>query len=128
MNRETIERKINRSGDIERSLSRSEEPESVNALQQILLVIFGTIISLLTLRFISSLIGANPNNMVIDLINSLSYPFVAPFEAIFSTTSVNSVVSVSRFDIASVVAIVVYMVVAWVFLQFANAINNQLKV
>jgi hypothetical protein len=72
--------------------------------------IAGVIIALLALRFIFILLGANQGNGFVDFIYGLSYPFAAPFFGIFNY---QVAYGVSRVEISSLVAIVIYALVAY---------------
>ena len=70
----------------------------------------GLLEALLALRFILALLGANPCNVFANLIYTVSYPFVAPF---FSLFSYNLHYGVSRFETYTLVAMLVYGIVAY---------------
>lgn len=63
---------------------------------------------LLAFRFILRLLAANPAAGFTDLIYTLSYPFVAPFMAVFSTTRV----AASAFEWTTLLAMAVYWLLA----------------
>lgn len=64
---------------------------------------------LLSIRFILSLIGANPANDFATLIYNLSYPFVAPFQGLLQVSETQ--IGVIRIEYETLVAIVVYLLV-----------------
>ncbi len=70
----------------------------------------GILLVLLGFRFVLSLLGANTTNGFASFIYSTSHPFVAPF---FSLFSYNYRYGVSRFEIYTLAAMLVYMVIAW---------------
>jgi hypothetical protein len=63
---------------------------------------------ILAFRFVLRLLGANPAAGFTNFIYSLSYPFVAPFMAVFNTTSIAG----SAFEWTTLLAMVVYWLVA----------------
>lgn len=65
----------------------------------------GFIMTILALRFLLSLLGANRENTFADLIYSISQPFVAPFFGLFSYTPQYGV---ARFEFETLIAILVY--------------------
>ena len=72
--------------------------------------IAGVIMTLLALRFILALLGANSGNGFANFIYSISYPFAAPFFGLFSY---ETSYGISRFELSTLVAILVYALVAW---------------
>ncbi len=71
--------------------------------------IAGFIIALLVLRVILFMLGANQGSPFVDFIYSLSGVFAWPFQGIFPTPTYGQF----GIDSASLVAIVVYTLVAW---------------
>jgi len=80
-----------------------------NMATNIIWVLATILIVLLGFRFVLALLGANPSNWFANFIYTTSHPFVAPF---FSLFSYNYHYGVSRFEIYTLVAIVVYWVIA----------------
>ena len=78
-------------------------------VSQAIYVIFGVVEALLAMRFVLRLLGANPEAGFASLIYRLSAPLVAPFVGLFGSPQVNGMV----LEIETVVAIVVYGLVAW---------------
>jgi hypothetical protein len=72
--------------------------------------IAGLLEILLAFRFVFALLGANPANGFANFIYSVSYPFVAPFFGLFGYTKQYGV---SRFESYTLVAMLVYLVAAW---------------
>jgi hypothetical protein len=81
-----------------------------NIAARIVWLIAGIIETILALRFIFALFGANPNNAFAQFIYNVSHPFVAPFFNLFNYNYVDS--GVGRFEIFTLVAMVVYGLVA----------------
>lgn len=79
--------------------------------------IFGVIIAFIALRFILLLLGANEGNAFVDLVYGISGVFVAPFYGIFGNTPQ---FGASIIDISSIVAIVVYALIAWAISSLAT--------
>jgi uncharacterized protein YggT (Ycf19 family) len=75
----------------------------------ILSFIFGVIITLLAFRLLFRLLSANPGNEIVNWVYQMSEPFVRPFFGMFNTTVD---VATGRFEIETLIAIVVYGVVA----------------
>lgn len=72
--------------------------------------IFGVIVAFIALRIILLLLAANQGNAFVDFVYSVSGIFVAPFFGIFRYTPVYGE---SVFEVSSLVAIVVYALIAW---------------
>lgn len=79
-------------------------------IARIIYFVSGLLTTLLAVRFILALLGANLNNAFADFIYTVSYPFVAPFAGLFNY---RTQYGASRFEIETLVAIIVYGIVAW---------------
>lgn len=82
-----------------------------NLAERVVWFIAGLILILLAFRFILSLLGANRSNAFADIIYSVSQPFVSPFFSLFSYN--NYEYGVSRFEVYTLFAMLVYAVLAW---------------
>ncbi len=104
-------------GDTEvekQSISRRSTDESVVKGEKIVYLIYGILAGLLAIRFVLSLMGANRINTFADLIYSVTGPMVAPFRGLFN---IDTTYGVSRFDMESLIAIIVYGLIAWVIVK-----------
>lgn len=72
--------------------------------------VFGVIIAFIFMRFLLLLLAANQGNAFVDVVYGISGVFVAPFYGIFGYTPT---FGASVFDISSLVAMIVYALVAW---------------
>ena len=81
--------------------------------------VFGVIEVLLGLRFVLKLLGANAEASFVDMIYNFSAPFAAPFEAVFQTAQSGNFV----FEWTTLLAIIVYALVAWGFVELIRAIS-----
>lgn len=88
-----------------------EAAHNQNVAARVVWFIAGIIIALLALRFLLSLLGANRGNAFANFIYDTSHPFVAPFFGLFSYDNINY--GVSRFEVYTLVAIVVYALIAY---------------
>lgn len=75
---------------------------------QVVWYILGIIEVLLAFRFVLRLLSANPGAAFTNFIYTLSYPFVAPFMAVFNTSRVAG----SAFEWTTLLAMLVYWVIA----------------
>ncbi|CAN5422818.1 hypothetical protein BH10PAT4_BH10PAT4_0610 [soil metagenome] len=75
--------------------------------------ILGVVESLLILRLIFKLLGANPGSGFVSFIYSVSGFFLAPFTSIFPVATGEGVVTTSVLEPAVIVALIVYALIAW---------------
>lgn len=86
----------------------TEEPRSYT-VARVIWFIAGVIITLLALRFVFVLLGANQANGFVNFIYTLSYPFAAPFFGIFSYSAHYGI---ARFEGSTLVAMAIYALIA----------------
>ncbi len=89
--------------------------ESAYRLRQGIYILFGFIEVLLAIRFILRLFGANAQAGFAQLIYGVTGPLVAPFQGLFGTVQSDA----SVLESASLVALVVYALVAWLIVKVA---------
>ena len=71
--------------------------------------VVGVVEIFIAARFLGKLFGASAHSAVVNFIYQVSGPMVAPFTGIFGDTGSRT----NTFETASLVAIVVYAVIAW---------------
>lgn len=86
---------------------------------QVIWYILGVIEVLLIFRIILKMLGANPNSGFANLIYTISNPFALPFRGIFQT----QVVEGSVFEWSTIIAGVVYAIVAWGLVQLFQIVK-----
>lgn len=91
------------------SVERTASVSGVVIAQRIIWFIFGAISVVIAIRFVLLLLGANREAGFTDFIYSLSAPFVAPFVGIFGEPTYGT----SVFEVSSLLAIAVYVLIAW---------------
>jgi uncharacterized protein YggT (Ycf19 family) len=74
-------------------------------------LIFGVLVTLIGLRILLLLFGANAGNGLVDFIYGITEPMVAPFRGIFSM-DVISPTGVSILDVAALVSLVGWSLIA----------------
>jgi uncharacterized membrane protein len=89
--------------------------ESAYKLQQGIYILFGLVEVLLALRFVLRLLGANAQAGFAQLIYGVTGPLVVPFQGLFGTFQSDS----SVLESVSLVALVVYALVAWLVVKLA---------
>lgn len=91
------------------TVARREETPGVVVAQRVIWFIAGLISVIIALRFVFLLLGANRGAGFTDFIYSLSAPFVAPFVGIFG----EPIYGTSVFEVSSLLAIAIYLLIAW---------------
>src|SRR5665213_4611717 len=104
-----------RSGDTLQKTTVVKHPRAASERQQntaerAVWFLAGILLVLLGFRFLLTLLGANPSNGFANFIYSASHPFVSPFFSLFSYK--NYTYGTSHFEIYTLVAMLVYTVVA----------------
>src|SRR4030081_1297549 len=84
------------------------ESTSSNRTIQVIWWVVGLIDTLIAIRFLLKLFGANPAPFV-RFMYDLTWPFVAPFHGIFNTDQIGR----SVFEPESLVAIAIYSLLGW---------------
>lgn len=86
-----------------------ENRDTAKKLIQAVQLVFGVVMGLIAIRFILLALGANPEAGFADFILGVTDPLVSPFQGLFNdSVSGNNVI-----EYASIVAFVVYGLVAW---------------
>ena len=85
----------------------------------VLSIVFGLVESVIGLRFLFQLLGANPDTTFVTWIYNVSAPLVAPFTTVFgeATKPVVGTVPHSVFEPATLVALVVYGLIGGILLR-----------
>lgn len=94
-----------------------EHVQTQNVATRVVWFIAGVIITLLAIRFVLVLLGANANSGFADFIYTVSRPFVAPF---FNLFSYDLSYGVSRFEIFTLVAMAIYALIAGAIARLIN--------
>ena len=89
--------------------------ELASTLQKAIYLLFGILEGLLAIRFVLSLLGANPQAGFSRFVYGITRPFIAPFVGLFGTPSLGG----SVFEWNALVAIAVYALLAWVLVKVA---------
>ena len=82
---------------------------------QMIYWIFGLIVGLIAIRFVLKALGANPNAGFAEFIYGITYPLVLPFVGLFGTPQAQG----SVLEIHSIVAMIVYALLAWLLGKLA---------
>ncbi len=96
--------------------------DASNTIARVVYTIGGIVTGLLAIRFMLVLFGANPNNAFANIIYDLSRPIVSPFFGLFNYDG--QVGTAGRFEFETLIAIVVYGLVAWVLVRLFSSRNT----
>lgn len=99
---------------------------------RIVYYILGVIEVLLAFRLVFKLLGASPKSGFVSGIYSVSNIFLSPFTGIFRTASSQGVETQAILEPATIVAMIVYAVIAWGIVKLIDITathrnHNQLK-
>ena len=89
--------------------------QAASRLVQAIYLIFGIIEALIAIRIVLRALGANPQAGFAQLIYGLTGPLVAPFAGLFGNPQAGG----SVLELHSIVALIVYALVAWVVAKLA---------
>lgn len=90
--------------------------------RQAVYLIFGIIEVLIAIRVVLKLLAANPNAGFSSFIYGITGPLVGPFLGVFNTPSGNNG---SVFELSSVLAIIVYMLLAYVIVRVIYILSRR---
>ncbi len=114
---QNIKETTTRTGDTVQKTTQISNPQDTNKrsknniLTDIIAYLTGLLIVILGIRLFLALFGANPANIFAKFIYNTSHPFVIPFFSLFNYHSYNY--AVAHFEIYTLVAIIVYALIAW---------------
>lgn len=100
---------VRKTTDYETENTATSRNDGSSLAARIIWFIAGVIITLLAFRFVLILLGANQGSGFVDFIYSVSYPFAVPF---FGILGYDLEYGRARLEVASLIAIAVYAVVA----------------
>lgn len=89
----------------------------MNVAARAIYLIGGIIMGLLAMRFLLTLLGANPSNAFANFIYDTSRPFVQPFFGLFNY---DPNIGQARFEIETLFAIAFYGLLTWLLVRLAT--------
>lgn len=101
------------------------EASSSQTIEYIIYFIFGLLNILLAFRFILKLTGASTSSIFVNFIYDLSRVLILPFEGIFNRGSAQIMESTSIFEPATIVAIIVYAILAWGIVKLIKIFSKE---
>jgi uncharacterized protein YggT (Ycf19 family) len=105
-----------------RDVVQRDEASPAFRLAWIIYTILGVVDVMIILRVLFKALAANADAGFTSFVYGVTDPLVAPFQGIFGTPQASNG---SVFELSSVVAIVVYALVAWVIVQVASVAGRQ---
>lgn len=87
--------------------------DEIHLERKIIYYVLGILEALFAFRLIFKLLGANPGSAFVSFIYTVSGAFLAPFMGIFRSTSADGGVIHSILETNTIVAMVVYALIAW---------------
>ncbi len=106
----TTKERVGNTNVQKQSVAHASSVPTTILIQRVVYFIVGVIVTFLLLRIVLLLLAANQGNAFVDFIYSVSGVFAAPFYGIFSY---QPSYGTSTFEISSVVAIIVYLLIGW---------------
>jgi len=101
------------------------EATSFQTVEYLIYLFFGVLEILLSFRLVFKLMGASISSTFVNLIYGLTGVFVAPFEGIFRMLFSQGVETTSVFEPSTLVAIIVYAVLAWGIVKLVQILSGE---
>ena len=116
------------SDNASRILSSSTEATGFQTLEYLVYFFFGALEILLVFRLILKLTGASIGSAFVGFIYGLTGLFIAPFEGIFRRGFSQGIETTSVFEPSTLVAIIVYAVVAWGIVKLIQIFSGKKQI
>ena len=122
--KETITTKGN---DVNPNVNTPVKREASNpqTIEYLVYFLFGIIEVLLAFRLVFKLIGASLSSAFVGFIYGLTGVFILPFEGIFRRGFAQGVETTSVFEPSTLVAIIVYVVLAWGIVKLIRIFSGE---
>jgi len=101
------------------------EATSFQTFEYLIYFFFGVLEILLAFRLVLKLAGASLSSAFVSLIYSITGIFILPFEGIFRRGFAQGVETTSVFEPSTLVAIIVYAVLAWGIVKLIRILSGQ---
>ncbi len=105
---------------VRKSTSTASSAGTQRTIVNSIWLLLGAIEVILGLRFVFKMLGANSANSFVSSIYTFSKPFVTPFLGIFTTPTTQGNISVSVFETATIVAMLVYALIVWGIIKLVS--------
>lgn len=107
------------------SSSNEREASSSQTVAYLVYFLFGVLEVLLAFRLIFKLAGASYGSYFVNLIYSITGIFILPFAGIFRGATAAGNVATAVFEPATLVAIIVYAVLAWGIVALVRILSGK---
>lgn len=101
------------------------EASGSQTIEYLVYFIFGVLEILLVFRFVLQLLGASLSSGFVNSIYDLSRIFTRPFEGIFRAGTTQGVETTAVFEPATLVAIIVYALMAWGIVELIRIFSGR---
>ncbi|MBK5211963.1 MAG: YggT family protein [Coriobacteriia bacterium] len=101
------------------------EASGPQTVEYIVYFLFGILEILLAFRFVLKLTGASASSGFVDFIYRSSGTFTLPFEGIFRAFSGRGVETTASFEPSTLVALVVYAIIAWGIVKLIQILSGE---
>ncbi len=101
------------------------QASSVQTVEYLIYFLFGTMEILLAFRLVLKLMGASTASAFVGLIYGITGIFILPFEGIFRRGFSEGLETTSVLEPATLVAIIVYAVVAWGIVKLLRILSGE---
>ena len=122
--KETVTTQENQNRPVEDTRTQSGA-SSYQTVEYLIYFFFGVLEILLAFRLILKLMGASLSSGFVSFIYGLTGVFILPFEGIFRRGFAQGVETTSVFEPSTVVAIVVYAVLAWGIVKLVRVLSGE---
>jgi uncharacterized protein YggT (Ycf19 family) len=106
-----------RPAEYRREVVQTDEASPAFSIAWVVYVILGIVVGLIIIRVLLKALAANTGAAFTSFVYGITDPLVAPFRGIFATQHLSNG---SIFELSSVVAIVVYAILAWAIVRLAS--------
>jgi hypothetical protein len=124
--KETVTTQENNTNPVVNTPAKSKA-SSFQTVEYLIYFLFGILEVLLVFRLILKLTGAGISSGFVNLIYDLTGVFILPFEGIFRRGFAQGVETTSVFEPSTLVAIIVYAVLAWGIVVLIRIFSGQKK-
>jgi len=127
MARFTKETVVTQGGDTDSVVSRTTKSEasSSQTVEYLIYFLFGILEVLLVFRLVLKVMGASMASAFVGLIYGLTGIFILPFEGIFRRWFSQGVETTSILEPSTLVAVVVYAVLAWGVVKLLRILSGE---
>lgn len=102
-----------------------KENEGNIKIRRIIYYILGVLQVLFAFRLVFKVLGANPENVFVAIMYSVTNLFLAPFEGIFRTSVTKGIETQSVLEPSLIIAMIVYAILAWSIIILIDIIHNR---